>query len=622
MQIRSLSIKNFKTIKYLRIEAIENAMIVVGKNSTGKSIILWAILAAAGEYQVQERDFPEEGGNIEIGLSFEITPEDIESFRVMGLVSQYKRAELWRKDFFGKLPSLKDGILTFTFIAGRNGKVRYDDGYKKNNIYIPQILPKIRFIGHDRKITEIEEDILLSQDRKALAGLRENYCMFDRAKHCRGCFQCYGLLAGKPAQELSLFEAAKVLEYKINHLNLSTMTEKMNYYFHKNNGDAQDISYSIDFDIDEMVNVRTSFINRMRNTTGPVESVGAGTKSIYILSLLEAYTEEENSVPCIIMIEDPEIYLHPQMQKVASEILYRLSKKNQVIFSTYSPNMIFNFTSGQIKQVVLDQNYNTTVKEDTDIDEILNDLGYSANDLMNVSFVFIVEGKQDRSRLPLLLEKYYSEIYDEQGRLARIAIIATNSCTNIKTYANLKYMNQLYIKDQFLMIRDSDGKDPKTLTNQLCHYYRERGRTDQGAIPRVTERNVLILKYYSFENYFLDPAVMTRIGVVESETEFYQILYERYRQYLYRLQSFRRLCEERKITIRSPKDLKKNMELIRIYVRGHNLFDIFYGRYKGEKETEILKRYIDEAPRETFADILSAIDQFVYFDSRKKRPKK
>ena len=155
MQIRSLSIKNFKTIKYLRIEAIENAMIVVGKNSTGKSIILWAILAAAGEYQVQERDFPEEGGNIEIGLSFEITPEDIESFRVMGLVSQYKRAELWKKDFFDKLPSLKDGILTFTFIAGRNGKVRYDDGYKKNNIYIHHILQKILFIGHDLNIQAI-----------------------------------------------------------------------------------------------------------------------------------------------------------------------------------------------------------------------------------------------------------------------------------------------------------------------------------------------------------------------------------------------------------------------------------------------------------------------------------
>ena len=88
-------------------------------------------------------------------------------------------------------------------------------------------------------------------------------------------------------------------------------------------------------------------------------------------------------------------------------------------------------------------------------------MGYGANDLMNVSFVFFVEGKQDKSRLPLLLKKYYSEITDPDGNLSRIAVITTNSCTNIKTYANLKYMNQLYIKDQFLMIRDGTARMPK-----------------------------------------------------------------------------------------------------------------------------------------------------------------
>ena len=67
---------------------------------------------------------------------------------------------------------------------------------------------------------------------------------------------------------------------------------------------------------------------------------------------LETYIEEGNRIPSIIMIEDPETYLHPQLQKAASEILYRLSRENQVIFSTHSPNMIFNFNSRQIRQVV------------------------------------------------------------------------------------------------------------------------------------------------------------------------------------------------------------------------------------------------------------------------------
>ena len=121
--------------------------------------------------------------------------------------------------------------------------------------------------------------------------------------------------------------------------------------------------------------------------------------------------------------------------------------------------MIFNFKSSQINQVVLDKDYNTTISGNTDINRILDDLGYSAGDVMNVNFVFIVEGKQDSNRLPLLLKKYYSEVYNDDGTLQRISIITTNSCTNIKTYANLKYINQLYLKDQFLMIREVNNID-------------------------------------------------------------------------------------------------------------------------------------------------------------------
>ena len=237
---------------------------------------------------------------------------------------------------------------------------------------------------------------------------------------------------------------------------------------------------------------------------------------------------------------------------------------------------------------------------------------------MNVSFVFIVEGKQDSQRLPLLLEKYYSEIYDENGMLKRISIITTNSCTNIKTYANLKYINKLYIKDQFLMIRDSDGKNPKYLVKQLCGYYAQRNNEDVDKLPRVTPKNVLVLSYYSFENYFLDPVIMAKIGVVKSEEEFYNILWQKYRDYLYKLPSMKRMCRSKNVRINNKNDLKKNMENIKTYVRGHNLYDIFYGRYRNDSEREILKRYIDVAPREAFADILDAIDGFVYFENRKK----
>lgn len=618
MKFETIAIRNFKSVRELNIEKLENASILIGKNSTGKTVILDAILAVCQMYKICIQNFNEQENNIEIDVRLSIEEEDLRLLHKQGKVSKYKRWELWITDFISKLPSFKDGILSFTFIANKQGSSRYYDGVKKDNKYIIQALPKLYYIDHTRNLEEIQADILMTRSHEAtLSELRANKCIFDETKNCNECFQCIGVIEKKKISQLSVFETAKLLEYKLMNLDMDNFMERLNYHFNKNSGLPYSLIYQFNFDVDALFKMSVMMYQKQNDEIEWTKNMSEGMKSIYIFSLLEAYLETKEKLPCIILIEDPEMFLHPQLQKVASEILYRLSLKNQVIFSTHSPNMIFNFNSHQIKQVKLDKEGYTVLREQNDISRILDDLGYSANDLMNVSFVFIVEGKQDRNRLPLLLNKYYSEIYDDAGKLHRISIITTNSCTNIKTYANLKYINQLYLKDQFVMIRDGDGKDKKELQEQLCNYYKLREAEDVGNLPKVLPRNVLVLKYYSFENYFLDPVVMAQIGIVSSEEEFYDILFEKYQEYLYRLTSFKNLYEKTGVVIKSKQDIKDNMELIRIYGRGHNLFDIFYGRYKDDKENEILKKYIEVAPKENFQDILEAIDNFIYFINRK-----
>lgn len=618
MKFEAIAIRNFKSVRELNIEKLENASILIGKNSTGKTVILDAIMAVCQMYQICMQNFNEQENNIEIDVSLSLEEEDLHLLHKQGKVSKYKRWELWIADFTSKLPSFKEGILTFTFIANKQGSFRYYDGFKKDNKYILQVLPKIYYIDHTRNLEEIQADILMTRSHEAaLSELRSNKCIFDETKICNECFQCIGVIEKKEINQLSVFETAKLLEYKLMNLDMDNFMERLNYHFNKNSGLPYSLIYQFNFDVDALFKMNVVMYQKQNDEIEWTKNMSEGMKSIYIFSLLEAYLETKEKLPCIILIEDPEMFLHPQLQKVASEILYRLSLKNQVIFSTHSPNMIFNFNSRQIKQVKLDKEGYTVLREQNDISRILDDLGYSANDLMNVSFVFIVEGKQDRNRLPLLLNRYYSEIYDKAGKLHRISIITTNSCTNIKTYANLKYINQLYLKDQFIMIRDGDGKDKKELQEQLCNYYKLREAEDIGNLPKVLPKNVLVLKYYSFENYFLDPVVMTQIGVVSSEEQFYDILFEKYQDYLHRLTCFKNLYEKTGVEIKSKQDIKENMELIRIYGRGHNLFDIFYGKYKDEKENEILKKYIEVAPKENFQDILETIDHFIYFDNRK-----
>lgn len=56
MQLTYLRIHNFKSIRSMEIRDIERALILVGKNNTGKTSVLDAICAVCGCYEIQDRD--------------------------------------------------------------------------------------------------------------------------------------------------------------------------------------------------------------------------------------------------------------------------------------------------------------------------------------------------------------------------------------------------------------------------------------------------------------------------------------------------------------------------------------------------------------------------------------
>ena len=85
MQIKSLEIQNFKSIRNMQISDIENALILVGQNNTGKTTVLDAVRAVGGVYTIRPEDFNEEGSNIEISTSIEYTEDDLKLLQKAGL---------------------------------------------------------------------------------------------------------------------------------------------------------------------------------------------------------------------------------------------------------------------------------------------------------------------------------------------------------------------------------------------------------------------------------------------------------------------------------------------------------------------------------------------------------
>ena len=100
MKITNLRIQNFKSIHDMHIPDIENALILVGQNNTGKTTVLDAIREVGGEYVIKPEDFGEAGAKIKIRVTLSFTEEDMELLRRDGVVSQYRKKEAWLPDLY------------------------------------------------------------------------------------------------------------------------------------------------------------------------------------------------------------------------------------------------------------------------------------------------------------------------------------------------------------------------------------------------------------------------------------------------------------------------------------------------------------------------------------------
>lgn len=140
-------------------------------------MVLDAIRAVIGDYTAQETDFNEKKQNIEIAMTIDITEEDLHQFHAHGSVSLYKSYDLWKRDFVEKLPSFLRGKLSFVCSIDRNGQIRYEDGFHKNNRYIREVLPKLHFIDTTRNVATFQEYLLVFQRSEELMQLRSNTCM-------------------------------------------------------------------------------------------------------------------------------------------------------------------------------------------------------------------------------------------------------------------------------------------------------------------------------------------------------------------------------------------------------------------------------------------------------------
>lgn len=260
---------------------------------------------------------------------------------------------------------------------------------------------------------------------------------------------------------------------------------------------------------------------------------------------------------------------------------------------------------------MLDESNYCSIVTETTIDDVLNEIGYSSQDILNIDFVFFVEGPDDKKILEFVLKKYYDV------ELERIAVIDTKSCKNLNFYASLRFLDKTTIGDDFAIIRDADTKSKEMVERNLSNQLKSN-INDKFAAKAISL--LYITKYSSIEGFLFSPELLVSHGLYNKVEDVYDDLHKKLTD---KKQKFIDYFEEQnkgdtdRIDLFKSDydskigDVKGNLDWIKTYIKGHDYFN------PTKSKCISYEKYVDELPEEAFEDLLEFLNNLPYFNDKK-----
>ena len=237
----------------------------------------------------------------------------------------------------------------------------------------------------------------------------------------------------------------------------------------------------------------------------PHTQVGSGVNFLLIISMFEVDTSKK-----ILLLEEPEIHLHPQAQKNLIRVLMDKNEGKQIILTTHSPIVAASLKPDAVI-LVRKENGRTVVssKNSEDIaEEIITELGVVPSDYGLCDLIVFGEGDTDKAVLETFARKLGFDL--------KIMFIGCEGVSTIADYANAALVSELRSRwgVPLFVVHDGDVYTQDKRRDQFERMLRKL---------RVDKDHVIGLQQPSIESYLLNTDVLMKafpeMSVIKADIE-------------------------------------------------------------------------------------------------------
>jgi predicted ATP-dependent endonuclease of OLD family len=246
----------------------------------------------------------------------------------------------------------------------------------------------------------------------------------------------------------------------------------------------------------------------------PAGEVGSGLQSAIVVGIFRTY-EEMKKGGAIFVVEEPEVFLHPQKARYFAGVLTRLADQgNQVMLSTHSPVFVQLDRPESVAVVRRTADKGTWVRKPAKVDlaaterqalRLMTEFDAQRNELFFAKRVMFVEGMTEKMALPLAFRALGVDV-NREG----VSIVECGGKTKVPLFIRVAAALEI----PYVVLADDDIREIKEEWGET------RRRQEEERNRKHRQWNSELAKLADADRlFFLKPDFEHELGLPESEDE-------------------------------------------------------------------------------------------------------